>query len=357
MSQLIKRERAHHYLFFVIIGFALTVLGVRSYLILFNYPQLGSGNVHIAHVLWGGLLLTIAALLLLIFSNARAYIVSALFTGSGLGLFIDEVGKFLTENNNYFFRPAAPIIYMTFLFILFLYVYVKRKRTSTTKELFYGVLDNCKEIVENNLDPIEKKQLEEKLEAIVVGEKTESIKGFAQALQKYIKDIDHQQEKRTHPIVQKFYIFREKIKSYKNLHKGLFYLLLILLGIRSIGSILNLSDSWILLFQQGEQKLELIQELVRDNTIQKSRDVSFLIMQTIAEGAVGMFIVAGIMLRSLRKERGIRIIKMAMLFSICSVDVVAFYLNQFNHISSLVVDLLIIGYVIFFEQLFTQEIE
>jgi hypothetical protein len=40
---------------------------------------------------------------------------AALLSGVGLGLFIDEVGKFITSNNNYFFPLAAPIIYLAFL--------------------------------------------------------------------------------------------------------------------------------------------------------------------------------------------------------------------------------------------------
>ena len=47
----------------------------------------------------------------LLFANRWALGTSAVLAGIGVGLFIDEVGKFLTQTNDYFFPPAAPIIY------------------------------------------------------------------------------------------------------------------------------------------------------------------------------------------------------------------------------------------------------
>ena len=46
--------------------------------------------LHIAHALWGGLLLFVAVLLPLALANRWAIKASALLSGIGIGLFIDE---------------------------------------------------------------------------------------------------------------------------------------------------------------------------------------------------------------------------------------------------------------------------
>jgi len=73
-------------------------------------------------VLWGGLILFIAALLPLLFTNQWIYTTSAVLSGLGVGLFMDEVGKFITQTNDYFYPPAAPIIYAFFLLVVLIYV-------------------------------------------------------------------------------------------------------------------------------------------------------------------------------------------------------------------------------------------
>jgi hypothetical protein len=109
-----------------IAAFAVTVAGVRWYLDLAGYPTIGDGEIHLAHVLWGGLLLVVAALLPILFVGRRALLLAALLAGVGAGLFIDEVGKFITTSNDYFFAPAAPIIYGGLLLLVLLWSLVRR---------------------------------------------------------------------------------------------------------------------------------------------------------------------------------------------------------------------------------------
>ncbi len=126
IQTLVKREGAESYLLYSLLSFAASVSLTRLFLELTGYPQLGNSELHIAHVLWGGLLLFIAALLPLLLANRWVYTVGGMLGGAGVGLFIDEVGKFITQSNDYFYPPAAPIIYAFFLLVVLLYLRVRR---------------------------------------------------------------------------------------------------------------------------------------------------------------------------------------------------------------------------------------
>ena len=126
VRSIVRRYHAESYLLTSLVAFAVTVIVTRVYLELADYPQIGNDVLHIAHALWGGLLLFVAALLPLALANRWAIQASALLGGIGTGLFIDEVGKFITQANDYFFPPALSIIYGFFLLTVLVYLYFRR---------------------------------------------------------------------------------------------------------------------------------------------------------------------------------------------------------------------------------------
>ena len=125
---------AGKYLETLFISAVATILGIRFYLHLANYPQLGGGGLHIAHMLWGGGLMLVAVVLLLAFLDKRAYLVAALAGGIGFGTFIDELGKFITSDNNYFFEPTVAILYVIFVVFFLAVRFLEKSRAHSQEE-------------------------------------------------------------------------------------------------------------------------------------------------------------------------------------------------------------------------------
>src|SRR5947209_10923725 len=111
-----------------------TILIIRLQLWATNYPKLGGGKLHIAHLLWGGLLMLVALIILVSFiSRSRSHL-AAFLGGVGFGFFIDEIGKFVSSNNDYFFKPAAGIIYIVFLVLFLIMREIGWRREFTAQE-------------------------------------------------------------------------------------------------------------------------------------------------------------------------------------------------------------------------------
>jgi len=106
-----------------------TILVIRTQLWLTNYPQLGGGGLHIAHLLYGGIFMLIAIWFSLIYLNGWSKTATAIIGGIGFGFFIDELGKFITADNNYFFKPAAGIIYIVFIVLFLIVRELSRRQT------------------------------------------------------------------------------------------------------------------------------------------------------------------------------------------------------------------------------------
>jgi len=101
-----------HLVTFLVVTVA-TVLITRFLLAASGYPQVGGGELHVAHVLWGGLGMALGIVVLLSFVGPALRSLGAVLGGVGFGLFVDEIGKFVTADNDYFYEPTAALIYAT----------------------------------------------------------------------------------------------------------------------------------------------------------------------------------------------------------------------------------------------------
>jgi hypothetical protein len=122
------------------------MLLTRVYLQLTGFPRIGAGGLHVAHLLWGGLLMLLAMVLLLASVGKRIKRVAAIVGGVGFGLFLDELGKFLTSDNDYFFQPTIALIYLVFVMLFFGFRAYER-RSLSADELLVNAADMIKELI------------------------------------------------------------------------------------------------------------------------------------------------------------------------------------------------------------------
>ncbi|MHB8859274.1 MAG: hypothetical protein ACYC6Z_07320 [Thermoleophilia bacterium] len=133
-----------------------TILAVRLFLEITGYPQVGSSTLHIAHVLWGGLLMALGTIVLFTFVGKSLEAFGVFAGGIGFGLFIDEVGKFVTQDNDYFFQPSVAIMYTVFIFLYMTARWVLTSSHYSQTEYLVNSINEMREI------PIGKATEEEK---------------------------------------------------------------------------------------------------------------------------------------------------------------------------------------------------
>jgi len=123
---LVKRENASELVLTVMIWGLLGLLGTRLYLEIMGYPQIAKGDWHIAHAFSGGMIMTLGVMIDFIFLGNKIKKFAAAVFGLGLGMFIDEIGKYLSKDNDYFFQPAIILMYVFFVILFLVYKYLER---------------------------------------------------------------------------------------------------------------------------------------------------------------------------------------------------------------------------------------
>ena len=129
-----------------------TILIVRSILAATGWPQLGGGKIHFAHLLWGGIGMLLAFILFMAMQGRLWDFLATLSAGIGFGLFLDELGKFITSDNDYFFQPAVAIMYVLFVVLFFLFRWLGRVDKMSPETALVNSFDFAKEAVMRSMN-------------------------------------------------------------------------------------------------------------------------------------------------------------------------------------------------------------
>jgi hypothetical protein len=148
----VRRVTAMHDFELFFVSSVSTILLVRAILAATGWPQLGGGKIHFAHLLWGGIGMLLAFILFIAMQGRLWDFLATLSAGIGFGLFLDELGKFITSDNDYFFRPAVAIMYVLFVVLFFVFRWLGRIDKMSPETALVNAFDFAKEAVMRSMD-------------------------------------------------------------------------------------------------------------------------------------------------------------------------------------------------------------
>lgn len=323
---------ASRYVLLMLLAFAITVVGTRLYLEATGYPQIGNATFHFAHALWGGLLLVLASLLMLIYANRWIKTLSAILAGAGVGLFIDEVGKFITQTNDYFFPLAAPIIYIAFLLIVLAYLIVRRQSSTSTRANMYKVVSDLEEILEDDLSVSERDFMLERLQPITVQTERPDLAALAQHLSAFLQSetvtVIPDRAAPGSRLLQQLRQFEERFYPRQRARRGLMLLFVLQ------GSYTVLELVVVIGLLTGDQALRstLLESILLEQThITSLTSLNLYLVMLGLHILTGLLIFAGaVAFFSKRDAQAVTLGVMALVITLVFTNTLSFYFNQFS---------------------------
>ncbi len=327
----VKRQAAERYILLSLVSFAASVIVTRTFLQLTGYPQLGNSTLHIAHVLWGGLLLFIASLLPLMLANRWVFNLSAILSGVGVGLFIDEVGKFITQNNDYFFPPAAPIIYAFFLLTLLLYLSVRRPSPRDARSMMYRVLEELTEVLDRDLEVSERARLERHLLEVRSTTQDGNTQDLVNILLKFLNNkqlvLARSRPNRIQKIGRKIAPLITRLLTRPRLHLFLVFSL----GVMGVFALINFAQLLLYIPAPGPVIQTMLTPLVSKGQLHSAQEAVWYIARTLLEGGSGvMLIVSGGLLAMGREYVGLQLSTLTLIVWISIINLLVYYFDQFS---------------------------
>ncbi len=351
----VRRHNASAYLLLMLLSFSASVIVTRLFLTLTGFPKIGGGEFHIAHLLWGGLLLFVASMLMLVLSNRWVYIVGALLSGIGVGLFIDEVGKFITSNNDYFFPLAIPIIYAFFLVTVMIYLEVRRPISEEPRAELYRALEMLQELLDRDLDEEEGQELQLRLQGVVQNSTIPDMTRLAQVLLDFISSPTLQLAPE-HPNI--FIRMLRRLRAWESRWLGPRRLKVVLtVGLILVGlsAFIELITVLLAALEPGSFLEQLTLELARQSEVHSITSLNWFFVRLTLEGVIGLLLLfASVLLILGRNKRGNQLGYIGLLFSLTIVNLLVFYFDQFGNIFLTLVEALLLFGMIQYRRYLTE---
>lgn len=339
-------QESTNYLLVVLTGLVVTILATRLFLFVTGYPQLGGGGLHIAHVLWGGLLMFISGIIFLTQRDKRLFAAGLL--GIGMGLFIDELGKFITSDVNYFFEPAAPIIYFFIICVYLIYDQVKRRDGFDPRVELLHQLELVEESVMDGISEEDRAAILTNLHKVKAKSDDEDVQELAEKLIAHMESQSVWIESPTAPWYYKGvdFLVRQVRRSITRLSD--WWRVVITYFVLRLFSALFVVVSYLFVLAtpsetQISSRFALFGDMVRAFELTRSYEQVLLAVEAISYLVVAFFLILAIETARRRPRLSMRYGRNALMLCLLVADLFAFYFLQFEAALITLFDLMVLA--------------
>jgi hypothetical protein len=342
----VAREEAAGYLTLLVVAFVVTVTVTRVFLAATGYPRLGGGTFHLAHALWGGLLLVVAVVVQLLWANRWALRLAAGCAGIGVGLFMDEVGKFITTRNDYFFPLAAPIVYVTMVILGWIAFRARRRRPPSDRERLYEVLDDLQDLADGRLDSDRRAAIIAHLGYLRDEWDRPDLRELSARLEEFLLSPVVTVLPPRPGLLQRARSRLGRVEQRLLPERWMRRILTAFLLLGTAGQLIGIAVAVVLIVNAGSWQ-ERLDEAVAGTELDKTLVAAGSVI-LLASTFVGfaLFAIATASWFRGRRLRTIRLMVVAQLISLLVIDLVQSYVDQFGVLQQSVFDLLLLGLVL-----------
>jgi hypothetical protein len=313
------------------VSFGVTVVGTRLYLSLTGWPQIGGGVYHLAHALWGGLLLLLGGIMALLWSNPWVQRATAVCAGAGSG-------KFITRQNDYFTPLAAPIIYAFFLGVLGVAVLARHAPLQEPRSLAYTLVVRLKSVVDGPVSPDDRAEMLSEVAALEDAIAHPDLQELARRLRPVVEDaaVDLP-EPRTRPVVAAL-TRMERALFPRWVHRLVLALAAALLGLLSFTGLAVFVG-----LANGDPDLQVV---LGDTPVDIGELRTALLVASVGETLVGVLLLTSAVALLIARDRvGVAAGRAGLVLGLAGVNVVLGYLDAETVVAVVVVELaLLVGY-------------
>jgi hypothetical protein len=286
----------------------------------------------------------VAVLLTLTYVNRWIFQLASILAGAGVGLFIDEIGKFITQSNDYFFPLAAPLIYVFYLLTVFAYLYVRRNTTEGARADMYDVLVLVQEVLDDNFEESERAYMIERLNAVRAQTERRDLAKLADSLLAFVESdavtVIPDRSRLPEWLVTRWRRWEDRWLTRTNARR----VLLVALALLATNAFLQTTVLLALIFNQTAVTGSILIQFFEANPLVRGlNSLNWFVVSIALEFLMGVLLALAALLMLRRMDgAAVRVGTAGLLISLTVTNILKFYFNQFSVVAESLVLFLVL---------------